>query len=149
VTSALVAVSGDLAFSAAPPGRNGWRVGMLAVPAADAPVPAVIELTHAAVSTSGNREQYLEVDGRRCSHVVDPAASSGLVADITVTVIAAHGLLADGLGTAASVLGAERGLALLERHTTAAGLIVTRTGDDRRLLMSSRLREIVDAQPGA
>ena len=39
----------------------------------------------------------------------------GLVDDITVTVVAPHGLESDGLDTAAGVLGAGRGLALMSR----------------------------------
>lgn len=148
VTSALVAISGDLAFSAAPPGRHGWRVGLLDVPAGDASMPHVLELTHAAVSTSGNREQYLDANGHRYSHVVDPASGMGLVDDVTVTVIAPQGLLADGLDTAASVLGPDEGLALIERHPTAAGLIVSRVDGDRRVQISSRLRELIRAHPG-
>ena len=71
-------------------------------------------MTNAAVSTSGSAEQHLDVDGRRYSHVIDPSTRMGLVADITVTVIAPHGADADGLDTAISVLGADRGLALVE-----------------------------------
>ncbi len=147
VRSALVAVSGDLAFGAAPPGRRGWRVALSAVPSSDTSIPRVLELTDAAVSTSGNTEQHLDVDGTRYSHVVEPASGMGLVDDVTVTVIAPHGLLADGLDTAVSVLGPERGMALLERHPAAAGLIVTGSGDARALLISPGLRALIDSPP--
>jgi thiamine biosynthesis lipoprotein len=148
VSSALVAISGDLAFGAAPPGRRGWRVALSAVPASADDVPRVLELTHAAVSTSGNEAQHLDVDGRRYSHVVDPASGMGLVDDVTVTVIAPHGVLADGLDTAMSVLGPERGLALIERHPDAAGLLVVRSKEAISLHVSTRLRALVAAQPG-
>ena len=48
----------------------------------------------------------------------------GLTDDLTVTVVATHGLAADGLDTAISVLGVERGLALIESRPDAAALIV-------------------------
>ena len=66
----------------------------------------MLELTNAAVSTSGSSEQHVDIGGRRYSHIIDPASGMGLVDDITVTVIAPHGLDADGLDTAVSVLGA-------------------------------------------
>ena len=132
----MVAVSGDLAFSNAPPGRRGWRIRVHAVDASIANVPEVVELTDAAVSTSGGSEQHLEIDGRRYSHVINPVSGMGLVSDITVTVIARHGLDADGLDTAVSVLGADRGLALVEAHGASA-LVVQRTGASTTVLASS------------
>ena len=67
----------------------------------------------------------------------------GLVSDITVTVIARHGLDADGLDTAVSVLGADRGLALVESHGAAA-LVVQRTGASTTVLASSRFPTLAD-----
>ena len=80
-------------------------------------------MTNAAVSTSGNSEQHVDIDGRRYSHIIDPASGTGLVSNLTVTVIADHGLYADGLDTAISVLGPERGLALVDSHRAAAFVI--------------------------
>lgn len=137
VRSALVAVSGDLAFSDAPPGERGWRVGVHSGDPAVVGVPRVLELTNAAVSTAGRREQHADIGGRRYSHIIDPSSAMGLVDDITVTVVAPHGLEADGLDTAASVLGAGRGLALIESHPHAAALIIERTSAGTRVRQSS------------
>jgi thiamine biosynthesis lipoprotein ApbE len=46
IGSALVAVSGDLAFSGAPPGTRGWRIDMHSA-GPDSAIPSVFELTHA------------------------------------------------------------------------------------------------------
>lgn len=147
IRSALVAVSGDLAFGDAPPGSNGWRIAIHEQPEAEAQgVPAVLELTNAAVSTAGAAEQHADIAGRRYSHIVDPASRRGLTDDVTVTVVASHGLDADGLDTAASVLGATRGMALIEAHAGAAGLIVRRTAGGIASLPSSRFRALVDSQ---
>lgn len=143
VRSALVAVSGDLAFSDAPPGRRGWRIGIHALGADVTSIPQMLELTHAAVSTSGNASQYLDIEGRRYSHVIDPATATGLVDDLTVTVIAPHGLEADGVDTAVSVLGVARGLALVESMPEVAALVVHRTDAGVTVLPSSRLRTLV------
>lgn len=142
VRSALVAVSGDLAFSDAPPGERGWRIGVHSGDAAVPGVPAVLELTNAAVSTSGSSRQHVEIGGRRYSHIIDSSSGMGLVDDITVTVVAPHGLEADGLDTAASVLGAERGLALIESRPNAAALIIEHTSKGTRVRQSSRFRSL-------
>ena len=101
-------------------------------------VPGVLELTNGAVSTSGNSEQHVDISGRRYSHIIDSSTGIGLVDDMTVTVVAPHGLEADGLATAASVLGAERGLALIETHPNAAALIIERTSAGTRVRQSAR-----------
>jgi FAD:protein FMN transferase len=142
VRSALVAVSGDLAFSEAPPGQRGWRISVHADDPAFVNVPGVLELTNAAVSTSGSSEQHVDIEGRRYSHIIDPSSGMGLVDDITVTVIARHGLDADGLDTAVSVLGATRGLALIESRRGIAALIIQRAREGATVLQSSRYLEL-------
>jgi FAD:protein FMN transferase len=131
IKSALVAVSGDLAFSDAPPGLRGWRVAIHAEDPSMVHVPRVLELTNAAVSTAGSSEQHLDADGRRYSHIIDPSTGMGLASDITVTVIARHGLEADGLDTAASVLGVARGLRLIESRRGVAALFIEHTKGGR------------------
>ena len=142
VRRALVAISGDLAFSEAPPGRRGWRVGIHSLDRAATDLTAVLELTHAAVSTSGSSEQYVEIAGRRYSHVIDPSSKMGLTEDVTVTVIARHGLDADGLDTAIGLVGPARGLALLDPHPDAAALIVRRDGANTTVVASPRFRAL-------
>ena len=121
---ALVAVSGDLAFGDPPPGGRGWKIGTPA---------GTLELANAAVSTSGDAEQHLDAGGKRYSHIVDPATAMGLTRPRTVTVVARRGIDSDGLSTAVSILGPERGLALVDGRPDAAAMIV----EDGRLLPSA------------
>lgn len=138
VKSALVALSGDLAFSHAPPGQRGWRIGIYPGEATARNVPERVELTNAAVSTSGSSEQHLDADGRRYSHIIDPSSGVGVTEDLTVTVIAPHGMDADGLDTAVSVLGVQRGIALIESRPDVAALILQHTANGTRVFTSSR-----------
>jgi thiamine biosynthesis lipoprotein len=148
VTSALVAVSGDLAFSNAPPGRRGWRIRIHGGEGSIGDIPPVVELANAAVSTSGNIEQHLDADGRRYSHVIDPASGMGLVDDVTVTVIARHGLDADGLDTALSVVGPERGFALVDSRPDCAALMIQRTAAGTAAKTSSRFAGLIGRSVG-
>jgi thiamine biosynthesis lipoprotein len=111
IRSALVAMSGDLAFSDPPPGRRAWRIeagGQL------------LELANAAVSTSGDDEQHLDLDGRRYSHIVDPATGEPLADSVPVTVIARRGIDADALATALSVMGPDRARAFMRSRPERA-----------------------------
>jgi thiamine biosynthesis lipoprotein len=142
VRAAMVAISGDLAFSEAPPGTRGWRIGVHDLPG-EQTVPQFLELANAAVSTAGAAEQHLDAGGRRYSHIVDPSTRLGLTDDLTVTVVARNGLAADGLDTAMSVLGVERGLALIDARADAVALIVRRTAAGDEVLPSARFRSFI------
>ncbi len=141
VPRALVAVSGDLAFGDPPPGQRGWRIR---VHQGDPSVsfPGVLELSNAAVSTSGSSEQHVNIAGRRYSHVIDPGSGMGIPDDVTVTVIAPGGLEADGLDTAISVMGATRGLELVESRPDAAALVIQHHSQGTAALASSHFREL-------
>ncbi len=79
--SSLVAIAGDIAVGEAPPGRSGWRLGI-------ASRPEVIDLPPGAgASTSGDSEQWYEVEGERTSHIVDPRSGVGVRHAPQVTVI--------------------------------------------------------------
>jgi thiamine biosynthesis lipoprotein len=119
-TRALVELGGEVVVGAPPPGLDGWIV-VLRTAGLEAPP---LLLADNAVSTSGDAEQWVEVDGVRYSHVVDPRTGLALTGRRSVTVVARTGFEADPLATAASVLGPERGRALVEEHEGAAALIV-------------------------
>ena len=57
----------------------------------------------ALISTSGDLQQFVEIDGRRYSHIVDPTTGLGLNDSLLATVVARNGLMADPLATAACV----------------------------------------------
>jgi thiamine biosynthesis lipoprotein len=137
IRNALVAASGDLAFGDPPPGQRGWRIGV-------GSFDRVLELSNAAVSTSGDAEQHLDADGKRYSHIVDPGTRMGLTSGITVTVVAPRGIDADGISTAVSVLGAERGIEFVEKQAGIAAVIVTREG---AVVESIRFRQLTGTGP--
>ena len=66
--------------------------------------PCAILLHDAAVSTSGNSKQFIEVSGKRFSHIIDPSTGLGLEGAASTTVIARDSTTADALATALSVM---------------------------------------------
>jgi thiamine biosynthesis lipoprotein len=112
VRRAMVEAGGDLVVGGAPPGRRGWRIGL------DHPAPGMpreLWLAGCALSTSGSSEQYVAIDGRRYSHIVDPRTGLALTTSGEATVRAPRGRIADALATAAVVLGARRSGRMLRR----------------------------------
>ena len=104
IARAMVDTGGGMALGDPPPEKPGWRIGMLG----DA--SRVLVLRNCGVSTSGDVEQFVEIEGRRYSHIIDPATGLGLTNQAMATVIAPTGLLSDALDTPICILGPERGL---------------------------------------
>ncbi len=101
IRSALVAASGDLAFSNAPPSEAGWRIAIAG---------RVLMQSNGAVSTSGDSEQHLDYDGVRYSHIIDPRTGSALTHSAMVTISGRRGIDVDPAATAVSVMGEQAGM---------------------------------------
>jgi thiamine biosynthesis lipoprotein len=118
VTRVLVEAGGDIVVGDAPPGRGGWSIEV----STDAD-PAFRDraggLTNAALATSGPTVQFVEIEGVRYSHVVDPRTGLGLTNGVLARVIAPDGAVADALATALSVTERERAGRLLARYPDA------------------------------
>lgn len=125
IAAAMVDASGDIGVSGPPPGTSGWRVEVAPLdPTAAGATRQTLVLANAAVTTSGDARQGVEIAGVRFSHIVDPRTGIGVVGPTAVTVIAADCATADALATAASVLGPEEGLRAVERERGAAARFV-------------------------
>jgi thiamine biosynthesis lipoprotein len=141
ITRALVAVAGDISAGDAPPDAPGWKIGITPLDRPDGPPSRYVRLVNAAVSTSGDAFQFVEINGVRYSHIVDPKTGLGLTHSTSVTVIAKDGLTADGLATAANVVDRDAGLKLIAETPGAAGLIATRNGERIDVRTAGKLDE--------
>jgi thiamine biosynthesis lipoprotein len=113
IPSALIESGGDIVVSDAPPGRSGWRID---VPGASAAfTEKAHRLSNAALASSGPGAQFLEIDGVRYSHVIDPRTGLGLTNNLTARVIATDASTADALATALTVAGPDRWSSVLAR----------------------------------
>ena len=87
------------------------------------------------VATSGDYERYFIKDGRRYHHILNPAtvypANTGRA--VGISVIASSALEADGLSTAAFVMGAQAGIAFLERMNVEGLIIFEQDADQGSL----------------
>jgi FAD:protein FMN transferase len=106
VPRAYVDAGGGMSIGDPPPGRDAWRIGMIG----DA--RRMLLLKNCGVATAGDIEQHVEIEGRRYSHIVDPATGLGLTNRAMATVVAPTGLAADAVDTAICILGPGPGFAL-------------------------------------
>ncbi len=104
IVSALINVSGDIVAMGAPPGTRGWTLGINMPENEDDILPRQVLLQLMAITTSGDVYQFMEHNGKRYSHIVNPATGYGITSQRNVTVIAKEGTLADWLTKACSIL---------------------------------------------
>lgn len=138
ITGAVVSVGGSVLTYGSKPDGSPWQVA-IAHPREEQTLGTLSLTGEYYVATSGDYERYVEADGRRLHHIMDPAtgepADSGV---ISVTVLSDSGLLSDALSTACFVLGVERGMELA-RDFGADALFVDREGN---LYMTDYLKTI-------
>jgi thiamine biosynthesis lipoprotein len=132
----------------APPGRKGWHIELAPLDATNAPPAEFVWLRNAALCTSSDLFQHLEIDGKRYSHIVDPRTGLGLTDRSLVTVIAPTSAMADALATAVSVLGPEQGLTLIESTSGTAARVVRKPGDEIQVVHSRRFDRFQQPEAG-
>lgn len=139
VSGAVISVGGSVLTYGTKPDGASWNIGIVD-PFDTSRNLGVVSLEGGwCISTSGDYERFVEVDGVRYHHIMDP--ESGYPADSGlhgVTVITESGALSDALSTACFVLGKERGLELAEKY----GAEVLMVGDDGEITMTDGMTEI-------
>lgn len=104
IRSVLVDASGDIVCTSAPPGKPGWVIGINQPNETNKLLGKNIEITDCSVSTSGDVFQFIEHNGRKYSHIIDPRTGYGVSFRRNVTVITKDGTRADWLATAFSLM---------------------------------------------
>ena len=128
VSGAVISVGGSILTYGSKPEGGAWQI---AVTDPQDPSQSVGVLTLAGgycVSTSGDYERYVEVDGVRYHHILDPRTGFPARSDVAgVTIVTTDGFLSDALSTACFVLGSEEGQKLLGKYD-AEGLFIDHAG---------------------
>lgn len=109
-------------------GRNAdglpWQIGIERPDATPRRPHFIAPLTGHAMATSGDYRIYVEHDGRRYCHEIDPARGAPIDHGLaSVTVVTDDCMRADALATALIVLGADKGVRLAEANGIAAYFI--------------------------
>jgi thiamine biosynthesis lipoprotein len=133
----LIQSGGDMYVGGHPEGR-AWRLGIQDPRGPEDAPFAVVELTNATFSTSGDYERFFMKDGRRYHHILDPDSGQPAMASRSVTIVTARAVDADALSTSVFILGPEAGMALIEQLPDVEGVIV---GARNEVLVSSGLKD--------
>lgn len=141
VQHAVVNAGGDMKLL----GRRDGELWEVAIkhPRDRASAMAVLHLSNACVVTSGDYERFLEIDGRRYHHILDPRTGYPSTGCMSATVVGPSAEDCDAFATALCVLGVEDGLALVEQLPRIEAILV---GMDGAVHVSTGLRDVVPAR---
>lgn len=117
IQGAVISLGGSILTFGDKPDGSTWKVGIVNPFDSSANIGILSLKGQWCVSTSGDYERYVEIDGRRYHHILDPATGYPAVSDVRgVTILARDGLLSDGLSTACFLLGPVRGMDLAAEY---------------------------------
>jgi len=138
IKSGIIDASGDMTTWGTQPNGTPWRVG-ITHPFKRYKMADVLSMGNAAVTTSGDYEKFILIDGIRYSHIINPKTgypSTGLTG---VTVIGPDAEMCNGFSTSIMVLGKKEGLALINQQKDYAALLIT---DKGKIIRSKNYKKI-------
>jgi FAD:protein FMN transferase len=115
IRSACISLGGNVLVVGRRPGGECWTIGVRDPAGGRDECIGYFKVEDCSAVTSGGYERFVEREGSRYHHIIDPATGRPSASDAaSVTVIASSSMVADALSTAAFVLGIEKGRRLIE-----------------------------------
>jgi thiamine biosynthesis lipoprotein len=127
IKAGIINGSGDMSTWGKQPNGKKWNIG-ITNPFHPDTILAVIPLEHDAITTSGNYEKFVVLDGKRYSHIINPATGYPATGLCSVTVLGPNAETANGLSTSLMVLGKTAGLELLNQFPNYSCVMITDNG---------------------
>jgi thiamine biosynthesis lipoprotein len=149
VENYMVDIGGEVFVKGKNPKMNRWRIG-INKPIEDSlsvnqELQTILEVTDAAMATSGNYRKFYYKDGKRYAHTIDPRIGYPIQHNIlSATVIAKDCTTADAYATAFMVMGLEKAKAYCEQHPELnAYFICTGEGDKYEINYTPGMEKLI------
>ncbi|MEP6805806.1 MAG: FAD:protein FMN transferase [Flavobacterium sp.] len=127
IKAGIVNGSGDMTAWGKQPNGKDWNIGMTN-PFHPDTLFAVVPLNNGAVTTSGSYEKFVVFNGKRYSHIINPATGYPATGLCSVSVFGPNAETANGLSTSLMVLGQAEGLLLLKKYPDYSCVMITDNG---------------------
>jgi thiamine biosynthesis lipoprotein len=119
-----VNLGGNIRCSGKPRDQGAWRVGVRHPFKPDSLVGTFEISKGLATATSGNYERFVEIDGKRYAHILDPRTGQPVMGMAGVTVVCTNATMADAMSTALYVMGMKDGMSILRDMPDCAALFI-------------------------
>ena len=132
IQAGIINGSGDMSTWGKQPNGKAWNIG-ITNPFDTEKLVAIVPINNGAVTTSGSYEKFVVFDGKRYSHIINPATGYPATGLCSVTVFGPNAETANGLSTSLMVLGKTAGLILLDKFPDYSCVMIT---DDGKVIKS-------------
>ena len=133
VKAGLINASGDLNCWGKQPDGQSWKVG-ITNPLNKNKIFSWFDIDDRAVVTSGNYEKFIQFDGKRYSHIINPKTGYPASGIVSASVFAAKAELADALATSIFVMGTEVGIDMIDQLNGVECIVI----DDKNKIHASK-----------
>ncbi|MCF8463243.1 MAG: FAD:protein FMN transferase [Flavobacteriales bacterium] len=141
----LVEIGGEIRASGTKPNEENWSVGI------DVPEQGISEnrelamsitLINSSLATSGNYRKFVEIDGVKYGHSLNPLTGYPAQTDVlSATIIAEDCMTADALATACMVMGFERAKELIQSNKSIEGVLIYSTPSNVETWISEGVKQ--------
>lgn len=129
VDSATISLGGNILCIGKKPSGDDFCIG-IRDPQNTAGVKAAVYVDGKSVVTSGTYERFIEVDGKRYHHILDPETGYSCENDLdSVTIISDESVDGDCLSTTCFLLGEEKALELIDGMDGIWAMFIEKDGD--------------------
>ncbi len=126
INEAMISAGGDSRILGNKRGKP-WVIG-IQHPRKTDELAMVLPLSDTAISTSGDYQRFFIHNGQRIHHIINPRTGRSADQTWSATVTGTNALTTDALSTTVFVLGAEKGLALIETLEDIDAIIIDKEG---------------------
>lgn len=125
ISQYLIEVGGEIISKGVKPNGTPWKIAIESPAGGHNIAERIMSVTDIAVATSGDYRNYFEKNGVRYSHTINPVTGRPISHRlVSVTVVDKTTTMADGIATAITVLGPEKGFEFAQKNGIAAYLLV-------------------------
>jgi thiamine biosynthesis lipoprotein len=143
IQSYLVEIGGELRARGSKADGTPWKVAIEQPRSGERSVQSIVALRDHAIATSGDYRNYVEKDGKRYSHTINPRTGRPIDHGLaSVSVVTDSAMRADALATAIMVMGPEEGYQLAVDEALAAQLII-RSEDQLRVMATPQFERLL------
>ncbi len=114
IKSGVVNAGGDLITWGKQINGNDWNIG-IADPQKKEDALSWLKISDLSVVTSGNYERYIQIDGEKYCHIINPKTGWPAKALKSVSIICSDAEIGDALATSVFILGKQKGLELINQ----------------------------------
>lgn len=121
----MIEIGGEIKTKGTNASGLPWRIGVEKPVTDQRAVERIMQLENLGMATSGDYRNFFEINGRRYSHIIDPATGYPVSHNLeSVSVLDESTARADALATALTVMGPEEGYEFAADNRIAAMFII-------------------------